>query len=55
LAGFLAFVAVKILPRVMPKLMAKMMPKMMSMMEEAGVQPPCAQIILARLETSEET
>lgn len=55
LAGVLAFVAVKILPRVMPKLMAKMMPKMMSMMDETGVQPPCAQIILERLESSEVT
>jgi uncharacterized protein (DUF302 family) len=54
LAGVVTFVAVKIVPKVMPKLMAKMMPKMMTMMEEAGVQPPCARIILERLETPEE-
>jgi hypothetical protein len=46
-------VAVKVIPKLMPKLMSKMMPKMMAMMEEAGVQPPCAQIILERLETEQ--
>ncbi len=39
--------------KLMPKLMAKLMPKMMSMMEEAGVRPPCAQIILEELETQQ--
>ncbi len=54
LAGLVAFVAVKLIPKLMPKMMAKMMPKMMAMMEEAGVQPPCAQIILERLETGQD-
>jgi uncharacterized protein (DUF302 family) len=36
--------------KVMPKIMAVMMPKMMSAMEGAGVQPPCAQIILEHME-----
>jgi uncharacterized protein (DUF302 family) len=53
LAGVVVLVVVKLIPKVMPKLMAKMMPQMMAMMEQAGVQPPCAQIILERLETRE--
>lgn len=55
LVGAIALIASKIIPKLMPKMMpkmmAKMMPKMMETMEEAGVQPPCAQIILERLET----
>lgn len=53
LIGVLIFILVKVMPEVMPKLMAKMMPKMMEMMEEADVQPPCARIILEKLETEE--
>jgi uncharacterized protein (DUF302 family) len=53
LAGVVVFIAVKVIPKLMPKLMSKMMPKMMAMMEEADVQPPCAQIILERLETEQ--
>jgi hypothetical protein len=49
LVGIMAFVMSKLIP----KLMAKMMPKMMGMMEEAGVRPPCAQIILEHLEETE--
>jgi hypothetical protein len=49
LVGIMAFVMSKLIP----KLMAKMMPKMMGMMEEAGVQPPCAQIILEHMAETE--
>jgi uncharacterized protein (DUF302 family) len=49
LVAGLVFLASKLLPQMMPKMMAKMMPKMMEMMEEAGVQPPCAQIIVEHL------
>ncbi len=57
LVGGLVYLATKLVPQIMPKIMAKMMPKMMEMMEEADVQPPCAQIILEKLqaETDEET
>lgn len=54
LIGAVVFVAVKVIPKLMPKMMAKMMPKMMGMMEEAGVQPPCAQIILEEMETQQK-
>jgi uncharacterized protein (DUF302 family) len=53
LAGVVVFVAVKVIPKLMPKLMSKMMPKMMAMMEEADVQPPCAQIILEEMEAKQ--
>lgn len=46
LAGALVVIMVK----VMPKLMSKMMPRIMARMEEAGVRPPCAQIILEEME-----
>jgi hypothetical protein len=49
LVGVMAFIMTKL----MPKIMATMMPKMMEMMEEAGVQPPCAQIILEHLEETQ--
>ena len=41
---------VKVMPLVMPRMMAIMMPTMMAEMEKAGVQPPCAKIILDYLE-----
>ena len=50
LVGIIALVAIKMMPTIMSKMMAKMMPIMMERMEEAGVQPPCAQIILDRLD-----
>lgn len=53
LTGLVVFLAVKILPKIMTKMMSLMMPKMMAMMEDANVQPPCAQIILERMETEE--
>jgi len=51
LVGVMALIMVKVMPKIMPKMMAKMMPKMMEAMEEADIRPPCAQIILKKLET----
>jgi uncharacterized protein (DUF302 family) len=51
LVGAVVLIASKLVPKIMPQMMARMMPKMMGMMEEAGVQPPCAQIILEGLES----
>ena len=48
--GVLAVGLVVLMSKVMPKIMATMMPKMMAVMEDAGVQPPCAQIILERMD-----
>jgi uncharacterized protein (DUF302 family) len=53
LVGLVVVIAAKFIPIIMPKMMAKMMPKMMTAMEEADVQPPCAQIILSYLETQQ--
>ena len=53
LVGLLVALAVKVLPSIMAKMMTVMMPKMMESMEAEGVQPPCAQIILERMETQE--
>jgi uncharacterized protein (DUF302 family) len=53
LVGVAAVLMVKVFSRLMPKMMAKMMPNMMEMMEKEGVQPPCAQIILERLEAQQ--
>jgi uncharacterized protein (DUF302 family) len=53
LVGVAAALMVKVFSWLMPKMMAKMMPKMMEMMEKGGVQPPCAQIILERLEAQQ--
>lgn len=53
LVGVGVFLMTKLIPKIMPKMIAKMMPKMMTMMDEAGVQPPCAQIILERMETQD--
>lgn len=53
LLGIIIYIIAKVIPQIMPKMMATMMPKMMEMMEKADVQPPCAQIILERLETNE--
>jgi hypothetical protein len=50
IAAALAGALVVIMVKVMPKMMSKMMPRMMARMEEAGVQPPCAQIILEEME-----
>lgn len=50
LAGALVVIMVKVMPKLMTKMMSKMMPRMMARMEEAGVQPPCAQIILEEME-----
>jgi uncharacterized protein (DUF302 family) len=50
LFALVAAIFVKVMPIVMPKMMARMMPKMMTEMERAGVQPPCAKIILDYLE-----
>jgi uncharacterized protein (DUF302 family) len=54
LLGALVLIASKIIPIIMPKVMSKMMPKMMEAMDEAGVQPPCAQIISEKLEAQEK-
>jgi hypothetical protein len=53
LVGLVIVIAAKIIPIIMPKMMSKMMPKMMAAMEEADVQPPCAQIILSHLEAQQ--
>ena len=53
LVGLVVVIAAKVIPIIMPKMMAKMMPKMMAAMEEADVQPPCAQIILSNLEAQQ--
>jgi uncharacterized protein (DUF302 family) len=50
--GLLAGMVV-LMVNLMPKIMTVMMPKMMGAMEEAGVQPPCAQIILEHMEGQE--
>lgn len=55
LAAGLVLLVVKVMPLIMPKMMARMMPKMRAAMREAGVQPPCAQIILEHLETQDRT
>ena len=49
LAG-LVFVAVKLLPEMLPRLIAWIMPQMMEMVDKAGVQMPCAKIILERMD-----
>jgi uncharacterized protein (DUF302 family) len=54
LMAVLVLIASKLIPILMPKMMSKMMPKMMEMMDEAGVQPPCAQIIIEKLESQEK-
>lgn len=51
--ALLVAVMVKFLPKLMVKMMSTMMPRVMERMEEAGVQPPCAQIILERMASSE--
>jgi hypothetical protein len=53
LVGLVVVIAAKVIPIIMPKMMAKMMPKIMAAMEEADVQPPCAQIILSNLEAQQ--
>ena len=53
LVGLVVVIAAKLIPIVMPKMMAMMMPRMMTAMEEAGVQPPCAQIILNRMDAQQ--
>ena len=53
LAAILVALMVRVMPLIMSKMMAAMMPKMMERMEEAGVQPPCAQIILEHLDTQQ--
>ncbi len=53
LVGLVVAIVAKVMPIIMPKMMAKMMPKMMAAMEQAGIQPPCAQIILEHLEAQE--
>ena len=53
LVGLVVVIAAKVIPIIMPKMISKMMPKMMTAMEEAGVQPPCAQIILSYLEAQQ--
>jgi uncharacterized protein (DUF302 family) len=50
LLGIIGTVAFKLFRQFMPKMMSKMMPEMMASMEEAGVKPPCAQIILDHFE-----
>jgi uncharacterized protein (DUF302 family) len=54
LLGVLVLIAAKIIPILMPKIMSKMMPKMMEAMDEAGVQPPCAQIIAEKLDAQQK-
>jgi uncharacterized protein (DUF302 family) len=54
LLGIIIFVMAKIIPHLMAKMMAVMMPEMMDMMKKADVQPPCAQIILERMESQSE-
>jgi uncharacterized protein (DUF302 family) len=54
LGGVVVTLLVKLFRWLMPKMMAKMMPEMMSAMEKAGVQPPCAQIVLEHLEAEKE-
>jgi hypothetical protein len=55
LAAVVGLVAgmVVLMVNLIPKIMTVMMPKMMGAMEEAGVQPPCAQIILEHIEGQE--
>lgn len=53
LAGLLVVIITKVMPKLMTKMMSKMMPRMMARMEEAGVQPPCAQIILEEMEAKQ--
>ena len=53
LVGLVVVIAAKVIPIIMPKIMSKMMPKMMAAMEEADVQPPCAEIILSYLEAQQ--
>ena len=52
--GALIALLAAVASKVMPKIMANMMPKMMAAMEESGVQPPCAKIIIDHLEDKEE-
>jgi uncharacterized protein (DUF302 family) len=52
--GVLVVIAAKVIPLIMPKMMAKMMPQMTAKMKKAGVQPPCAQIILEHLDTQQK-
>ncbi len=54
IAGFWVVMITKVMPILMPKMMAWMMPRMMDYMEEAGVEPPCAQIIREMLESREQ-
>lgn len=46
----LVVVAINILPKVMVAMMQTVMPKMMDEMEKAGVKPPCADLILKKME-----
>jgi hypothetical protein len=50
LVGGLIVLVSKMFTTIMPKMMATMMPKLAEIMEQQGVQPPCARIILERLE-----
>jgi uncharacterized protein (DUF302 family) len=50
LVALVVWIGSKLIPVIMPKMMSTMMPKMMEAMDEAGIQPPCAQIILDSLE-----
>jgi len=54
IVGFWVVMITKVMPILMPKMMAWMMPRMMDYMEEAGVEPPCAQIIRSLLESQEQ-
>jgi uncharacterized protein (DUF302 family) len=54
LLGALVALIAAIFMKVMPIIMPKMMTKMMGAMEEAGVQPPCAKIILEHLDSERQ-
>jgi hypothetical protein len=49
--GLAALLLAKLMPVVMSKMMVTMMPRMTAAMEEAGVQPPCAKIVLEHMES----
>jgi len=50
LLGAVIAIMGKVFSVLMPKMMATMMPKMMESMEKAGVEPPCVDMIVNRLE-----
>jgi uncharacterized protein (DUF302 family) len=54
LLGVLVALVLKVMPSIMSKMMTTMMPKMMEKMEETGVQPPCAKIILEHMESQRD-